>query len=722
MNRAWLGSAELRPTGEAMAGSMGTWTLIYTIGRLGVDEGGSIRIARRSVCDSERPQFVDPKGSGYTIVNTTGGVRLVAKYDEKGHIRPWKRALQIDIYDGSLKEGDIVVVTFGDRGCGGPGIRMQTFRESEHIFKVYVDCFGTGRFEELEGSPILRISGGQAERLQVAATSNAIVGRPMPIVVRVLDRWGNPSEKYLGMVEFSSSDPEAWLPEAYRFTSKDYGAKIFRGVLLGSPGVHTISILDESGRTARSNPFVVHRNEPDIRLFWGDMHGQTKETTGTGTLDEYFRFLRDVAMMDFGGWQGNDLQVSRDLWFDVCEATSKFNEPGCFITFLGYEWSGTTPAGGDHNIYYLRDKEEIYRSSHWLVDDRSDEHTDRYPITELWKTLHEREGVMAVAHVGGRYANLDHFDDELVRLIEVHSHHGTFEWFLEEAMKRGLRVGFVANSDDHTCRPGLTYPLEDFETRGGYTGVYASGLTRDALWEALWSRRCYATTGERMVIWVDVNGRMMGEEFDAREPAMVSVRILGTNPLQEVEIKRGTETIYRHPFAQPRGDQDRLVKIEWSGVRVRGKRYKVDWDGGLTLNSGRIISYSEFAFDHPNQGITKLSDRRLEWSSSTGGDPDGVLLKIDAPSEAEITFFSKPVTFTFMLSDITYEPMVVDAGGLNQRVKVSAITEGELPSSLEFSYVDNNPQRGVNPYWIRVVQSDGNMAWTSPVYTRHREG
>ncbi|MDH5791498.1 MAG: DUF3604 domain-containing protein, partial [Candidatus Bathyarchaeota archaeon] len=285
---------------------------------------------------------------------------------------------------------------------------------------------------------------------------------------------------------------------------------------------------------------------------------------------------------------------------------------------------------------------------------------------------------------------------------------------------RGLRVGFVANSDDHTCRPGLTYPSGGFTTKGGYTGVYAKELTREALWEVLWSRRCYATTGERMILHVDVDGHMMGEEFETDKPPKISVRIMGTAPLHEVEVKRGVENIHRHPFAKPRDDADRLIKVEWSGVRVRGRPKRVDWEGGLQLDRGRIVSYEEFAFDYANQGVRWITNQRLEWASTTGGDPDGVILKLDAPEDAEVTFNSKPMTFSFKLRDIDYEPLVVEAGGVNQKVKVSAISGGELPRSLDFSYVDEDPMGGVSPYWVRVVQSDGGMAWSSPVYVDYR--
>lgn len=79
------------------------------------------------------------------------------------------------------------------------------------------------------------------------------------------------------------------------------------------------------------------------------------------------------------------------------------------------------------------------------------------------------------------------------------------------------------------------------------------------------------------------------------------------------------------------------------------------------------------------------------------------MLKLDAPDDAEVTFHSKPVTFSFKLRDITYEPLVIDAGGVNQRVKVSTITDRELPKNLEFSFVDDNPGHGVNLYWVKVV-------------------
>jgi hypothetical protein len=585
-----------------------------------------------------------------------------------------------------------------------------------------VDCFGSGRYEEIEESPVITLIGGPSDEITIVAPSEAVIGKPFSILVRAIDSWGNRSDNYCEIIKFSASDPKAKIPSEYSFKKSDKGAKRLNDIILKTLGNHTITIKDSIGREAQSNTIIVRETKPEISLFWGDFHGQTKETVAMGSLDEYFTFARDVGGVDFTAWQGNDFQVTRELFERVTQKVKEYHEPGKFVTFLGYEWSGLTPAGGDHNVYFLGDEGALHRSNHWLIDDRSEEPSDRYPVSKLWETFRGRKDVLSVAHIGGRHANLDFYDPERVPLIEVHSHHGTFEWFIQEAMERGLKVGFVGNSDDHTCRPGLTLTSDRFTTRGGYTGIYAKELTRESLWEALWKKRCYATTGERIILDLKVDGHLMGEEYEGKQPPQIRVKVHGTSPLHEVEVKRGNTTIHRHTFAKAAEYEKKLIKLEWSGARVRSRPKRVDWKGGLSINKGRIVSFQEFAFDDKRQGIKRITNQRLAWTSTTGGDPDGVLLELDAPKDALIKFYTEPVSFEFKPSEISYDPQVIKAGGVNQKVKISAIKAEKLPKNLEFEYEDKSPQPGINAYWIRVVQSNGAMAWSSPVFLNYYSG
>ena len=113
--------------------------------------------------------------------------------------------------------------------------------------------------------------------------------------------------------------------------------------------------------------------------------------------------------------------------------------------------------------------------------------------------------------------------------------------------------------------------------------------------------------------------------------------------------------------------------------------------------------------------MTQINDRRLEWKSTTGGDADGVILDLDAPEDAVISFSSKPVSFEFKPSEITAEPKVIEVSPVNQRVRVQAITKEELPKNLAFDHLVSLSD-GLNPIWVKVTQEDGSMAWSSPVY------
>ena len=108
-----------------------------------------------------------------------------------------------------------------------------------------------------------------------------------------------------------------------------------------------ISTHDETTElTANSNPIEVC-SEIELQMCWADFHGQSEETVGENTIDDYFMFARDYGLLGVAAHQGNDFQVTDAFWEKINQVTRKFYEPGKFVTFPGYEWSGNTPLGGD---------------------------------------------------------------------------------------------------------------------------------------------------------------------------------------------------------------------------------------------------------------------------------------------------------------------------------------------------------------------------------------
>jgi len=700
------------------AGTKGKWTITYEVGRYGVDDRGEIIIARRDVCDSDIPQFDDEKKAGYVKVYGDVDAKLQIRYVVDRYIRPWKGCISIRVLDGFLKQGDLIYIQFGADEGKGPGYRIQTFAEKEHIFKVMVDCAGSGNFYDVNKQPIIEITGGYAHTLEGVIPSLIKIGQPFDLFVRAMDNWGNISSEYSGIIEVTIDDEK-------RIVSLEKGIGTLKGVMLNKEGVYTFKLRDIQKKIyGETNPIRCFNKVFENKLYFGDMHGQTKETVGTGTPELYFSFAKDYSKMDFCAWQGNDFQVTDETWAHINRVVKEYNQPDKYITFLGYEWSGTTPVGGDHNIYFLNDNQKIHRSYHWQIDMDKSDGSDRSPISKLWEEFKNRDDVMAVPHVGGRYGNLDFYNSDFIHNVEIHSHHGTFQWLLEDALKRNLKVGVVAASDDHTCRPGLSYPTRvtsrggfvSFDVIGGYTGIYAKKLTRKTLWDALKNRHCYGTTGKRIILDVKCGTHIMGDEFSVNKPPVIDVFVAGSDLISEIEIKRNLETIYR--YSDSLTLKKNTIKIQWSGVRVRSRGKKTNWDGSLSVKNGSIKNLKQFAFNQPDEGANILSNQEIVWNSNTSGDIDGIEVELEYNDNTQLIFNTQPVSFTMAMKQLKQGRIIKEGGGINLMVEVSFAKE-EISNIANISFEDKDIVKGNNPYWIKVTQKDGHMAWSSPMYIEY---
>ncbi len=709
------GWSEIDPDDDVVVGSMGTWRLTYHAGLYGIDDGGTIKIARRFASDWGLPQMDDPEAPDYLALKCTSSAQLSAQYSPKGYVRPWQKCLTINVYDGTLAQGDKLIVTFGDTSGGSPGTVAQTFCEDTYEFRVAVDCFGAGQFVELGNNPVLKLVSGSPAKMVIIAPSQCEIDEDIFLVAKVEDGWGNPCASYRGRVDFEIPDSLAGLPASYTFTESDSGVHRFEKLRLQRAGVHNIVATDADLRlNATSNGVLCAENRTPYRPYWADMHGQSEETVGTNSINDYFRYARDVSHLDVSCHQGNDFQITQEFWREFQRKVKEYHEPHRFITFLGYEWSANTPAGGDHNVYYLNDDEPIHRSSHWQIQDKSDADTDRCPVARLYETLRDKEAI-TIPHVGGRPANLNYHDPDVEPLVEIYSAWGEFEWMLTESLKKGYRVGCVAGSDDHKGRPGASYPGSSaFGVYGGLTGIFAEELTREAVWDALKNRRCYATTGQRIFLKVLADGHWMGDEYTTDDAAIIQVQAIGTDVIEKIEVIKGTEVVFTYPAQQDRSDSQ--LRIVWSGARIIGRRRLAKWDGFLELDRGEIADVQSHAFDSPVEKVVRENAGKVSWISSTAGDADGIILTLNAPEEAKLRFQSDIVAFSLSLNEIQAGPVVIEGGGVDLKVTVEWLPAGTGEHTANFEYVEQDLSRDPTPYYVRVLQLDGAKAWSSPIW------
>ena len=140
-----MGEATLTPSGQFEIGTYQSFKLIYTAGKFGIDDQGGLRIGFRGHFDGSAIQFSDPTAPGYTTVEASNGAVLEVSWEARRNIRPWNKSLYIRCLR-FLREGDQIVINFGDQSKGSPGWLLQTFCESAFTFQITVDPFATQDF------------------------------------------------------------------------------------------------------------------------------------------------------------------------------------------------------------------------------------------------------------------------------------------------------------------------------------------------------------------------------------------------------------------------------------------------------------------------------------------------------------------------------------------------------------------------------------------------
>ena len=720
---------------EVEAGSWQEFVLTYTAGYFGVDDTGSIKVCWRYAADIGTPQFDDPAAAHYVSARASNGAALALRYDPKDNVRPWGRTLQVKVLNGFLREGDRIEVRFGDRSGGGPGIRMQTFCESSFELRVLVDPIATYRFQQVEGVRTVAIVPGPPLHWCALLPTVGTPGAPFRLLAKAEDRWGNPTAAEPARFHLRPSRPVRGLPDTVRIGGGKRAVSL-DGLTVDAPGDLAIAFEPEragSGVPFRSNTMVV---KPSLgrRRWWGDLHGQSEETIGSGSAEEYFSFARDLAGLDFAGHQGNDFQITGEFWEHLQRLTREADEPGRFVVFPGYEWSGNTALGGDRNVLYLSEGQQIHRSSHALVDD-PDRHTDRTHVTGLFAALRGRPALL-IPHVGGRYSDV-RFHDRMQRSVEVHSAWGTFEWLLGDALAHGQRVGIVCNSDGHKGRPGASYPgASEFGSYGGLTCILAPELTRAALWDALVRRHHYGTTGARIHLEVQaavdgvrldddprtgavehtaVRNAVMGDIVTTEAAELeLAISVRGTAPLLSVEVRNGMHTVHNLRTYGP-GDLGRRLRVRWAGAAVRGRGRQVAWDGTLAVTGNRVERIGGFNFFNPERQPALAADGAVSWRSITTGGSAGIDCWL-ARGGGRARVATRPLTCDQDMEELGLDERIVPAGGLGLELGFSRLPDKLTVCSLDATVRVPLRSDRDDPIYVRVVQEDGHIAWSSPIY------
>ena len=405
----------------------------------------------------------------------------------------------------------------------------------------------------LPDSPGVDVAPGPAEILSAVLPSTAAPGERIWLRLAFLDRTGSRGAEYTGKVQLIAQPEGLELPAEVEFTPADGGVKkvelgvtksgVFRLIARGE---------DEQGEfVAQANPLVVDAKVAHVR--WGDFHGHSNLSDGTGTPEDFLAYARDVAgldavcLTDHDHWGMLALDQYPELWERIRAVTREFHAPGEFVTLLGYEW--TSWIHGHRHVLYFGDEGPILSS----IDERYE------TPAQLWEGLRGLPAMTFAHHsAGGPIAtNWDYAPPpELEPVTEIASVHGASEApdapariydplrgnFVRDALGRGYRLGFIGSNDSHDGHPGLAHLVNP--QRGGLAALLTDDLTREGIRSALAERRCYATNGPRIVLRVALDGQRMGSDVAPKAgKSLLYVRAIACAPIRSLELVRSGQVV-----------------------------------------------------------------------------------------------------------------------------------------------------------------------------------
>lgn len=461
-----------------------------------------------------------------------------------------------------------------------------------------------------------------------------------------------------------------------------------------------------------------------------------------------------------------DPEPMREQWGRICDFLRNREESDGFVSLPGFEWQGTGE-DGDHNVYFKTGGDiELPARYQQLVED------------------YRGQDVIGIPHhlaysLGNRGKNWATHDETFSPFVETFSHHGSSErgetsipmerhihmgprvdeTSVVAGIKRGYHFGIICSGDNHEVPAMVRY---------GRAGVWAADYSKDAIWDALVSRRVYGFTGPRVDVYAEAEGHPLGSVFStASDEVAIDVRAAAASKVERIELYRDGDLADVHVVPWPElgaaGTPGAADAVASAGATVRFK-FRVEfgwgpnvkyfpeatsklWQGSLETE-GRVVSV-EPVFSSFENRFEVVGKRRVEftaksqktsgthWMGDSAMRTEGFVFELEAPVDGDVRLsvsgrdFAWPVrkilagSFLEVFEDEA-KRLVEQAGHPAEFYRSDAwyhnayklkVHQGFLADQYEVATSFSvRPEAREHSWFAKVVQADGQTAWASPIW------
>jgi len=281
---------------------------------------------------------------------------------------------------------------------------------------------------------------------------------------------------------------------------------------------------------------------------WGDLHAHSTYSNDAFekegcllTPEDACKFARDVSLLDFmaitdHAENGPPGEYTQEKWNNMIEQEKSISSSRPFVIFPAFEYTKNTVRtdGTGHKNIICYDYEHLPQRGYG---------SDIYTLpTDLWNYLNSTSVsgyYICIPHHPAKGADYDnplipmntdwseiYVNSNIQPLVEIYSRHGSSESALcndervndfkescsvEAALTSwlsthnpGYKLGITGGTDTHYGKPGDVEEISsNVDTRlgywtGGVTSVWVNTIDRQAIWNGLKGKNCYATSGARI--------------------------------------------------------------------------------------------------------------------------------------------------------------------------------------------------------------------------------
>lgn len=553
----------------ALAGQINTWSFIYTISSP-LSKGTLLKF---DLFSDQESDWQIPNSSSTATSNSIYALLEKGKafYPKEIFIKGRATPQYEFVLPENVEVGATITIVLGapkgKERSSKNGNKSQTITQRRKNFYLYVDSSKKGQYNDPEVFS-MDIRGNVLTNIKIIVPSYVVKNKRFDVTARFEDEYGNltnnaPEDTLIELTHENIRENLNWklfVPET--------GFISLPNLYFNEPGMYTITLTNLLNNNFYTSPPICCFNDSKNFLFWGPIRGLSSKTKDAENLENYIRNVRDERADNFyiASPFENSEETSGDLWKHYMQNIAEFEETNRFATLLGFQWSGIPKEEGARQIIFAKDNKQLIRKK----DAKGN------TLKKLYKNFSPKEiiSIPILTMAEGYEFNFENFDPEVERVVEIYNSWGSSECSekegnifptnqkkgskeavdgsIQKALNKNHRFGFVAGGYDDKGFFADLFQKGQKPYTEGITGILAPELNRTSLFEALYNRACYATSGERIILGYDIAGNVMGSEISTLDkPGLlvnrhINVFAAGTKPIKKVEIIRNGKVMHTH--------------------------------------------------------------------------------------------------------------------------------------------------------------------------------